>query len=283
MRLKQKIRLRARLNNFWSKASKEGLFATTLQYWQRLFSSTYDVRPMSIAYPVAIRPHSSDIDVFQQIFVEKEYACLDNMSQVRLIIDAGANVGYSSIYFLNKFPHSHIVAVEPDSKNYAMLQRNLSKYADRVTLLNAGIWSHKTQLVVQEAPYRDGRAWTKQVRECKNGEKPEMAGIDIGSILCHSSYDRVSLLKMDIEGAEAIVFAGAHHNWLSKIDAIVIELHDDSTFGAASEVFFSAIKGQGFQVSRSGELTICLRPEIMERSGGSENRALASREDGTLV
>jgi hypothetical protein len=41
------------------------------------------------------------------------------------------------------------------------------------------------------------------------------------------------------------------------VDAIAIELHDDSVFGEATGVFFTAIDGLGFQVWRSGELTVC--------------------------
>jgi hypothetical protein len=39
---------------------------------------------------------SSDLHVFRQIFVEREYGCLDDLADVRLIIDCGANAGYSS-------------------------------------------------------------------------------------------------------------------------------------------------------------------------------------------
>jgi hypothetical protein len=71
-----------------------------------------------------------------------------------------------------------------------------------------------------------------------------------------------SALKMDIEGAEAVVFADPScQQWLPKTEAIAIELHDDSGFGPASDLFHAAIRDQRFQVSHSGELTICLRAD----------------------
>src|SRR5262249_7612430 len=102
--------------------------------------------------------------------------------------------------------------------------------------------------------------WSKQVRLCRPEEKGDFDGIDIGSLLASSGYERVSILKMDVEGAEAVVFGENHQSWLGRVDAIAIELHDDSIFGRGSKVFFSAINGQGFRVSQSGELTICRRP-----------------------
>jgi hypothetical protein len=97
------------------------------------------------------------------------------------------------------------------------------------------------------------------VRQCAPNEKAAFEGEGIASLLSSSGYDRISLLKMEIEGAEAVVFRDNAY-WLHKVDAIAIELHDDSCFGNGSEVFFSAICGQEFEASQSQELTICCRP-----------------------
>ncbi|MCP4089336.1 MAG: FkbM family methyltransferase [Gammaproteobacteria bacterium] len=251
--------LRTWLLQFYRVVTAIGLIAA-LRLRYRKASTDFKIRPKGVTKPFLIRGNSSDTNVFVQIFITEEYACLNDMANNGLIIDAGANVGYSSIYFLSRFPYCQIIAIEPDPENFAILKRNLSPYADRVELHNAGIWSHPAQLVLQSAPYRDGREWTRQVRECENDEAAEMNAIDVEEILKASGHDRVSLLKMDIEGAEAVVFAaGAYDQWLDKIDAIAIELHDDSTFGNATDIFYSAIQGQGFSVSRSGELTICRR------------------------
>jgi hypothetical protein len=62
---------------------------------------------------------------------------------------------------------------------------------------------------------------------------------------------------VDIEGAEAVVFSRNIEHWLKHVDNIVIELHDDSMFGPASELVVNAISTQGnFAISRSGELTV---------------------------
>ena len=90
--------------------------------------------------------------------------------------------------------------------------------------------------------------------------------MDIETLLAASNHARLTRIKMDIEGAEAVVFAENFRSWLDKTDVITIELHDDSVFGNATGVFFSAIDGQGFDVSSSGELTICKRPDLDKRS-----------------
>jgi len=219
----------------------------------------YRVHPRCLAHPVGVRPDSSDVDVYRQIFIKREYGCLDAMTEVGLVIDCGANVGYSSAWFLSRFPTCKVVAIEPDSGNFAALQANLAPYGNRVKLVRAGVWSHSTGLVMSEHRYRDGREWSRQVRPCELDEEADFEGVDVGSLLASSGHERISILKVDVEGAEAVMFAENYQSWLNRVDCIAIELHDDSTFGSGSEVFFSAIRGQDFQVRRSGELTICRR------------------------
>jgi FkbM family methyltransferase len=184
---------------------------------------------------------------------------MDDLPGVGLIIDCGANVGCTSAYFLTRFPNCQIIAIEPDPSNFAMLQRNMADYGERVKLVHAGVWSRSAPLVLATEPYGDGGEWSKQVRPCRADEKADFKGVGLDSLLADSGFDRISLLKMDVEGAEAVIFSENVESWLGKVDAIAIELHDDSSFGKASDVFFSAISGQKFQISRSRELTICRR------------------------
>jgi FkbM family methyltransferase len=208
------------------------------------------------------RCQTSDRPTFRQIFIERQYACLDDLENVGFIVDCGAYVGYSSAYFLNRFPNSHVVAIEPDPENFSVLSNNLAPYKNRVELLQAAVWSHPTFLGFSETKYRDGGAWTTHVRECKLGEAPTITAIDISKILEQSGRQRISILKVDIEGAEGVVFqrGSGFEKWIDRVDTIAIELHDDTEFGTCSDIFLTAISGQGFQISRSGELTICKRP-----------------------
>jgi FkbM family methyltransferase len=205
------------------------------------------------------RPGTSDFEVFDQIFVEREYSCLDDLEHVGLIVDCGANVGFSAAYMLSRFPGSRLVAIEPDPGNFEVLRANLAPYGQSATLIQAAVWSHPTGLMLSRAYYRDGRSWARQVRECRPGEDADVTAIDVGSILRQFPGERISLLKMDIEGAEGIVFGANDRSWIDLVDTIAIELHDDSVFGNCSAVFFAAISGSGFSVTRHGELTVCKR------------------------
>lgn len=254
-----KAKLKQRYIRHCEFASAVGnISAVRLALWNRRHDLW--VRPKGTRAPVLIRGESSDLDVFLQIFAEKEYSCLVGIDNVDLMIDAGANVGYSSIYLLSRYPNSRVLAVEPDPANFRALQKNLAPYADRAQVQQCGVWSKACQLSLQTQPYRDGRDWSRQVRESDISESGEIRAVTVDDILRDSGHGRLSLLKMDIEGAEAVVFADSScQAWLEKTDAIVIELHDDTVFGPASELFHAAIRDHHFQISHRGELTVCRR------------------------
>lgn len=216
-------------------------------------------------HPLQCRSGTSDLDVFAQIFVAREYRCLDDLDleDVRLVIDCGANVGLSSAYFLSRFPGCQVIAIEPDQENFAQLSVNLAPYAGRYRAIHSAVWSHPVGLVPSEAQFGDGRQWAQSMRVAQEGEVPSTTAVDIGSILRSSGFDRISILKIDIEGAEEVVFSSGFGQWLGRTDNLVIELHGER----AERIFAQAVAAEPFSVSRCEELTVCKR--ILGSDSGS--------------
>lgn len=212
--------------------------------------ATYTIRPKGYPYPLHLRYGTSDPYVFRQIFVEQEYAPFRASGEIRLIVDCGANVGFSSAYFLHRFPNARVIAVEPDPANFALLEQNLRPFGARAQAINAGIWSHEAGLVV--CRYGE-EGWRTQVRECQPGEAPDVQATDIPALLTLSGRERIDLLKVDIEGSERVLFDAQSRRWLDAVDNIVAELHGPE----CEKVFFGALADARFDRSTSGELTIC--------------------------
>ncbi len=184
------------------------------------------------------------------------------MIDAELIVDCGANVGYSSAYFLSRFPRCRLIAVEPDGSNFEILEKNLRPFAGRVTALRAGVWPRRAGLRISEEKFGDGREWSYTVRETRPGESRQLDGIDIASLLRTSGFERISILKIDVEGAEKWIFAENFEDWLDKVDVLVIELHGQD----CSDVFHRAIGRYGFELSTCDELTVARRRAVAHDS-----------------
>jgi FkbM family methyltransferase len=205
--------------------------------------------------PVYCRAGGSDLRVFAQVLANREYRCLDQSHISGLVIDCGANIGLSTLYFLRRFPKVHVIALEPDPDNFKMLARNTAAFRDRVTLLQAAVWNKNTSLVFSEARALNRQEWAKTCREAEEREVPQIQAFDIPTILGMSSFKRVGLLKVDIESGELALFDHSAKSWLDLVDVITIELH-----GAACEkAFHSIVRAEDFVVSYCEELTVCLR------------------------
>ncbi len=212
------------------------------------------IKPHRAKYPVFARlGGSSDMSVFHQIFQQDEYACMRNISSPRLILDLGANVGYSSAYFLSCFPTAAVVAVEPDPDNFEMCCKNLAPYGDRAKVVLGAVWSKRSKLVLSRGAFGDGLEWATQVRESE-GEKDEATvdAWDVPSLLELAGGRDIDLLKVDIERGELQVFGDSSLSWLSKVRNICIELHGED----CREVFLNALKDFDYDLGSSGELTI---------------------------
>jgi FkbM family methyltransferase len=253
------VRLLSKCRSLAFAITNLGVFQTAFYVVQRLKNLASEaghpfvVLSKRARYPLYCRAGTSDLDVFGQMFVQREYRCLDDITSANLIIDCGANVGFSSAYFLTRYPMSSVICVEPDPDNFRALESNLEPYVGRVKALRAAVWSGKAGLVISEAPFGDGREWARTVREARADELPTISAVDIGTLIRDSGHERVSILKIDVEGAEEIIFTSNYSEWIDKVDNLVIELHGER----CENLFHKAIAKRGYSVSRCDDLTVC--------------------------
>jgi len=209
-----------------------------------------------IAHPVWLRPATTDVSVFENNLVRQSYACARLTGSVRLILDAGANAGYASAYFLNAYPDADVVALEPDPDNAALARLNLAPYGARVRLIEAAIWPRPATLRIVMADRRD----SVRVEETFGDVAQGCRGIDPLAAVAHAEGARINLFKCDIEGAEEQLFSDDADRWLDRTDCIVIELHGRR----AAEIVHAATKRHGFHSKRYRDLCIFERAKAAQ-------------------
>ena len=206
------------------------------------FHKMMGVVPPGLQHPVYMRVPSTDVVTFRQIFKDEEYR-FEIKSAPRTIIDAGANVGYASVYMASKFPGAKIYALEPDSSNFALLQRNVAPY-ENIVPLHAALWNEDAEINLVDPGLGDSgfvtrdAGWSETESE---RERHKVEAVTVPSLMQKFGIEHVDVLKVDIEGAEREVFADAQP-WIDKVDAIIIELHERLKAGCR-DAFESATAG----------------------------------------
>jgi FkbM family methyltransferase len=194
-----------------------------------------------------VRLGTSDLRVLEQVFARQEYS-LPKYVKPRTIIDAGANIGCATIFFANRYPDAKIIAVEPESSNFQVLQSNCADLPNVTPVLGA-IWSHPATLTL-ENPHCG--KWAFSMKERVDDGEP-VRGVTIPQLMDEFSLDRIDVLKMDIEGGEKEVFSAPDLSWLDSVGTLVIELHDFVRTGCARAVY-SALVGREFEQWQRGDL-----------------------------
>lgn len=198
-------------------------------------------------FPIALRNNTTDITVFYQVFLAKSYQIGVNETP-SFILDCGANIGMSTVFFKNKFPQAKVVAIEPEQSNFDMLKRNTKMYED-VHCMNAGIWNKSTNIIIKDNDYGN---WGFMVEEINYKNEDTLKAVSIDKIMEDFNVDQIDILKIDIEGSEREVFEKNFDQWLSKTKILIIELHDGLRKGA-SKMFFKAISNYDFHMVRKNE------------------------------
>jgi FkbM family methyltransferase len=201
--------------------------------------------------PVFLRAHTSDIPVFEKIFIFREYDLSFLTLQPKFIIDGGANVGYSTLFFAHEYPNARIVAVEPESSNFDLLTRNVEAYPN-VTTLKGALWNRKALLKLENP--QDAK-WAFRVKKADSPDSDTTQAITIMDLLEKSDSEYIDILKLDIEGAEKELFQSNYQSWLCKTGIIVAELHDWFRAGCSTS-FYRALRQCKFKQFQKGENVI---------------------------
>lgn len=203
-----------------------------------------------------LRPGTSDVSVFDHVFVDKEYELGSTVKDPKFIIDAGANIGCTSVYFANKYPNAKIVAVEPEQSNFELLVKNCKPYPN-ITPIQAAVWKNKAILRI-ENPNADN--WSFRVEET---EDEKWTGISIPALtildlMLLEEHETIDILKIDIESGEKEVFESGYEKWLPKVNVLITELHDRIKPGC-SYSFYKAITSYPFNQTIKGWNVIITR------------------------
>jgi FkbM family methyltransferase len=209
--------------------------------------------------PVKLRPRgSSDKTAFYKVIMNREYD-IQLPFTPQYIIDAGANIGLVSVFFANRYPEAKIIAIEPEESNFEVLLENIKPYP-QITGLNMALWHHPSWVRI-----RDGAPGTMSftVEECGKDTPGAIPATSLKEVMSQHGFDRIDLLKMDIEGSEKNILLHDYDDWLSRTNAFIIELHDDLQAGCSS-AWLNAVINYPFRIAPKTDNLLLIKDTLCQ-------------------
>lgn len=230
-----------------------GRLRGSVLYARELLGDRGTVRVRCRGHRLVLRLGTSDILVLYSVFVAEDYGG-ELPAPPETIIDAGAYVGYSAIYLAARYPGARILALEPDRSNFALLVTNVSRHGN-VVPLNQALWREPGRVQLRD---RGTGHWAFSLvgRTAEGRGEASVEAVTVAQLAERFSFDRIDLLKIDVEGAEKEIFETSG-DWLGRVGAIYAELHDRINPGCTEA--FERATASFRQVSTKGMTVTAIR------------------------
>jgi len=181
----------------------------------RLYPRYFEFQTIYEGIHLIVPDKSSFLGMCEEIFHHEIYKFVADTDQPR-ILDCGANIGLSIIYFKKIYPNSRIIAFEPDPKIFSILKKNLLSFKEDVILIKKGLGANNGQTSFFSEGADGGRVAT-------DSDRTKLTQIEMTKL---SPYleETVDLLKIDIEGKELEVLRECQ-NKLKNVKKLFVEYH----------------------------------------------------------
>jgi FkbM family methyltransferase len=208
-------------------------------------------------YRVAVRSGALDLPGMRTVFetcyglykqfVEARYVALlrPHVAPGTIVVDVGANVGFFTRYFADwTGSNGRVLAIEPEQRNFDRLQsmirsRRLNTVVEAV---HAAAAERAGQVALTIDPFHPAG-------HSLSAEGVPTRAVAIDDLVRHHEDRTVSLIKIDVQGAELRVLKGAASTLRTFRPALVVELDEKAlrSQGASVEAVVEFLASFGYR------------------------------------
>jgi FkbM family methyltransferase len=172
-----------------------------------------------------VRPGTTDVDSVWNVLIRGREATPSEVTDPRIIVDVGANIGAVMAYSAVRFPLASIVGVEVDPRSADVCRRNIAPWHDRCTIINAAVWIKDEEVCFRRRP---GYEWSTYVAGAgtseENGEVARVRGITLNTLVHELGFRWIDYLNMYVNIDEGDLFA-SRTEWASRVGCIKVAAH----------------------------------------------------------
>lgn len=204
--------------------------------------------PFSVAVqkqPFWLSDAASFAKMVQEIFVNKAYE-FDCSTKEPLIVDCGANIGISTLFFKTLYPSSRVSAFEADPFIFGLLAKNMKAFGlDDVELVNKAVWTSEGSL-----RFHSDKSWGGRVVDTHINTDGTIT-VEATRLKSHlhdllSNHEHIHFLKIDIEGAETEVLLDIKET-LPRVQRLFFEFHSFKAAEQKLDRLLSMLTANGFR------------------------------------
>jgi FkbM family methyltransferase len=164
------------------------------------------------------------------------------------VVDVGANVGFFTLRFASWVgEQGHVIAIEPDVHNFRTLAAKIdgAGLQRRVRLHQAAAAAAAGSLRLKRNELHPG-----DHRITLGGEGIAVPAVTVDDVVAAAGAKRVSLVKIDVQGAEMLVLAGAKRTLDTMRPALFVEVDDRAlrSFGSSARALVALVESAGYDM-----------------------------------
>jgi len=184
---------------------------------------------------------------YNEMFVDNKYDCYE-LDKMETVFDVGANSGLFSLLAINKGAKK-VYAFEPNQESLVNLNQLVKGL--NVEVVDKAVYTKDEDLVFYIDPNNTTIGSISEDHIINNGSKVEkitVPAVSLKTFFEQNNIDRLSLLKMDIEGAEYDIIENLDQEIFDKIDNLLIEYHDN--YDSRVEKLVTKLVEAGFDIDK---------------------------------
>ena len=160
--------------------------------------------------------------MIEDIIQGKTYPILPLARPPRTIVDIGAYIGASVLYFHSHYPEARIWAFEPSRQAYNILNENIAGI-DQTRVFNFGLYDQDTSMKLYKGNF-DG-ATNSIGQSMWNSEVFDVISVkNADTFFLTNNITQIDILKIDTEGCEVPILRSIRE-LLPQISVVYLEFH----------------------------------------------------------
>lgn len=153
---------------------------------------------------------------------------LDEIGKAKVILDVGANIGVTSLFFASQNPTAKIISFEPHPSNFERLIRNISLNPNLTTIqpVNSALGESQATLKMYEID-KNNPGNNQIITETIDLPSVDVEIKILDKYIESMGIEVVDFMKIDVEGFEYFVLKGAENMLRSNHPLLFIEIDDE--------------------------------------------------------